>query len=71
MIGRALRDTGIRSDHDVIVIAIKRGGEMLFNPAADTAIEEGDFLVAIGSHDSLHDLDLKTNPTSATLHRHN
>jgi len=70
MINRALRDTGIRSEHDVIVIAIKRGGEMIFNPSADAAINEGDFLVAIGSHDSLQDLDLKANPSSASLHRH-
>ena len=70
MINRALRDTGIRSDHDVIVIAIKRGGEMIFNPSADAAISEGDFLVAIGSHDSLLDLDLKANPSSTSLHRH-
>jgi len=55
----------------VIVIAIKRAsGEMLFNPAADTVIKEMDCLVAIGSHDSLHDLERKANPTSASFHRH-
>ncbi len=62
-VNRALKDTGIRSDHDVIVIAIKRAnGEMIFNPSADTVIEEMDALVAIGSHDSLEGLARRANP---------
>jgi voltage-gated potassium channel len=74
-IGRALKDTGIRSAHDVIVIAIKRaGGEMIFNPSADTVIEEMDALVALGSHDSLASLETLANPGSRagfiTQHRH-
>src|SRR5262249_6821229 len=53
-IGRALKDTGIRSEHGVIVIAIRRAtGEMIFNPSAETIIEERDALVALGSHSSL------------------
>jgi voltage-gated potassium channel len=59
----ALKDTGIRSDHGVIVIAIKRAdGEMIFNPSADTVIEERDALVAIGSHSSLEALERRANP---------
>ncbi|MEW6209077.1 MAG: potassium channel protein [Acidobacteriota bacterium] len=59
----ALKDTGIRSDHDVIVIAIKRAdGEMIFNPSADTVIAELDALVAIGSHNSLEGLERHANP---------
>jgi voltage-gated potassium channel len=58
----ALKDTGIRSDHGVIVIAIKRAhGEMIFNPSAETVIEEDDALVAIGSHNSLETLSHKAN----------
>ncbi|MFY9607487.1 MAG: potassium channel protein [Blastocatellia bacterium] len=67
-IGRALRDTGIRSDLDVIVIAIKRhDGDMIFNPAADTMIEEHDALVVIGSHDSVDALERMANPDKPTL----
>ena len=63
-IDRALKDTGIRSDLDVIVIAIKRGGgDMVFNPAADTIIKEKDALVVIGSHNSLEALEKMANPT--------
>ena len=73
-IGIALKDTGIRSEHDVIVIAIKRAsGEMIFNPAADTLIKERDALVTIGSHTSLLGLERMANPgkpASASDHRH-
>jgi voltage-gated potassium channel len=62
-INRLLKETGIRSDLDVIVIAIKRGdGDMVFNPAADTIIKEKDALVVIGSHTSLEALEKMANP---------
>lgn len=74
-IQRALKDTGIRSTHDVIIIAIRRhSGTMIFNPAADTVIELHDALVAIGSHDSLLALERMANPDSTKnavfQHRH-
>ncbi|HJZ68758.1 MAG TPA: potassium channel protein [Blastocatellia bacterium] len=61
-IGVALKDTNIRSEHDAIVIGIKRAdGEMIFNPSADTIIEERDALVIIGSHKSLEALERMAN----------
>jgi voltage-gated potassium channel len=71
-IGNALKDTGIRSEHGVIVIAIRRAnGEMIFNPFADTIIEERDALVALGSHTSLETLEDMANPgTSSGVIRH-
>jgi len=73
-IGHALKETGIRTEHGVIVIAIRRGdGEMIFNPFADTVIEESDALVALGSHSSLETLERMANPSgpsSAVKHRH-
>src|SRR6266404_1438208 len=69
-IGIALKDTGIRSEHDVIVIAIKRAsGEMIFNPAADTLIEKRDALVTIGSHTRLLGLERMANPGTVYDHR--
>jgi voltage-gated potassium channel len=57
-LNRPLKETGIRSDHGVMVIAIKRAtGEMIFNPSADTVIEEMDCLIAIGSQRSLEGLE--------------
>ncbi|HSB12220.1 MAG TPA: potassium channel protein [Blastocatellia bacterium] len=74
-ITRALKDAGIRSEHGVIVIAIRRsGGEMVFNPAADTIIEQNDALVVIGSHTGLEAVERLANPTKpsrpVTSHRH-
>jgi voltage-gated potassium channel len=73
-IGRALKDTGIRTEHGVIVIAIRRaGGEMIFNPSAETIIEERDALVTIGSHVGLEALERMANPgevSELARHRH-
>jgi voltage-gated potassium channel len=70
-IGRALKDTGIRSEHGVIVISISRAdGSMIFNPIADTVIEERDALVALGSHSSLETLEHMANPSSSGVVRH-
>jgi voltage-gated potassium channel len=74
-IGHALKDTGIRTEHGVIIIAIRRkDGSMLFNPFADTMIEERDALVVIGSHSGLQTLEEMANPSSGTSsikhHRH-
>jgi voltage-gated potassium channel len=75
-IGHPLKETGIRSEHGVIVIAIRRAdGAMIFNPFADTIIEERDELVALGSHSSLETLERMANPGGSTSgvirhHRH-
>ncbi|PYS42184.1 MAG: potassium channel protein, partial [Acidobacteria bacterium] len=56
--GRELRATPIRSKLDVVIISIRRqSGEKLFNPAADTVIEAGDILIAIGRAESLMKLN--------------
>jgi voltage-gated potassium channel len=61
-VGKALRETRFRSDLDVIIIAIKRiGGDMIFNPSAETVIEENDALVALGSHSNLEALEQLAN----------
>jgi voltage-gated potassium channel len=58
LVGQELRATSIRSELDVVIISIRRqNGEMLFNPAGDSAIENGDILIAIGRADSLMKLN--------------
>jgi voltage-gated potassium channel len=70
-IKRQLKETGIRSSLNVIVIAIKRtNGDMIFNPSAETIIEENDALVAIGSHENLEALERLANPASTAKSRH-
>ena len=47
--GTSLRESGIRSELDLIVVAIKKeDGNMIFNPAFNTAIEKGDTLITLG-----------------------
>jgi voltage-gated potassium channel len=58
LVGQELRNTPIRSELDVVIISIRRqDGAMLFNPAGDAAIENGDILIAIGRADSLMKLN--------------
>ena len=55
--GTTLRESGIRSKLDLIVVAIKReDGSMLFNPAFDTSIEKGDTLITLGQKANLDSL---------------
>lgn len=49
-----LKDSGIRQQHDIIVVAIKRGGEeMIFNPKQDTMILPDDILIVLGDHNQI------------------
>jgi voltage-gated potassium channel len=57
-----LKDSRIRADLKVIVVAIKKGaGEMVFNPAPETVIEAGDIIVAIGDRKHLDELEKLAN----------
>jgi len=57
---KTLIDSGIRSEHDLIVVAIKRHkGEMLFNPSPNTEILPGDILVVLGEHNNIQSLEKK------------
>ncbi len=57
-VGRKLKYTNIRSDLDVVIIAIRRrDGQMIFNPTGDTILEACDLLIAIGRAESLMELD--------------
>ncbi len=58
LIGLALKDTGIRRDLDLIVVAIKRAdGQMLYNPAPHAPIQAGDTLVVLGMRQNLDALE--------------
>jgi voltage-gated potassium channel len=55
---RALKDSGIRSGLDVIIVAIRRReGEMLFNPSSETVLAAGDRLIAVGKRENLARLE--------------
>jgi voltage-gated potassium channel len=53
-----LRDSGIRSNLDLIVVAIKKeSGEMAYNPSSETQIEAGDTLIIMGELKNLDELE--------------
>jgi voltage-gated potassium channel len=54
LVGQELRSTPIRSELDVVIISIRRqDGQVVFNPAGDATIENGDILIAIARAESL------------------
>ncbi len=61
--GRTLSASRLMADHRIIIVAIKKKtGHMLFNPPAETMIDAGDILVAMGSRDHLGNLTHLANP---------
>ena len=47
--GKPLRESGLRRELGLIVVAIKKAsGDMLFNPSSETLIEKGDVLIVLG-----------------------
>jgi voltage-gated potassium channel len=62
LVDKKLRETPIRAELDVVVVAIRRhDGEMLFNPSAETPIDSGDMLIAIGRAEALMKLKSLAN----------
>ena len=58
LVGTTLRDSPIRRDLGVMIVAIKKpSGKMLFNPAHDATLEAGDILIAIGDRPHLDRLE--------------
>lgn len=58
LVGQELRSTSIRSELDVVIVSIRRqDGQIVFNPAGNARIENGDILIAIGRAESLTKLN--------------
>jgi voltage-gated potassium channel len=59
----SLKDSGIRQNYNLIIIAIKKGdGRMLFNPSFEAAIQPGDTVIAVGEVQNLDRLEKVLNP---------
>lgn len=55
--GKSIIEAAIKTKYDSIVIGLrKKSGEMMFNPAGDTSMEEGDILIVLGQSDKLEQL---------------
>ena len=60
-----LKDSGIRQDFNLIIIAIKKAsGEMLFNPHFETLIEPQDTVIVMGQTTDLKRFGKAINPES-------
>jgi voltage-gated potassium channel len=58
MVSKSIRDMQIGRNVGVIVMAIRRtGGQMLFNPPADTTVGAGDHLIVMGQQQNLRALE--------------
>ena len=63
LVGKMLKDSGIRQNFNLIIIAIKKSdGGMLFNPSFEATINNGDTLIAVGESDNLEKLEKILNP---------
>jgi voltage-gated potassium channel len=52
--GQTVRDSGIRHELGIIIVAIKRAeGKMLFNPKGEVPIEPGDVLITLGRREQI------------------
>jgi len=59
-----LKDSGIRQNFNLIIIAIKKpDGNMIFNPSFEARITSGDTVIAVGESKNLQDLEKILNPS--------
>ena len=57
-VGVSLKDSGIRQDLELIIVAIKKPtGDMIFNPSPESKIELGDTVLALGEKKNLLNLE--------------
>ena len=58
-----LKDSGIRQDYNLIIIAIKKpDGTMMFNPSFEAAFRPEDTVIALGEEENLQKLAKILNP---------
>ena len=61
LVGRTLAEASIPQETGLIVIALRKdddrhGGRFVFNPVADTTLEQGDELIVLGTREQIHKL---------------
>jgi voltage-gated potassium channel len=58
-----LKDSGIRQEYNLILIAIKKAdGTMQFNPSFESIIQAGETVIAVGEKKNLQLLEAVLNP---------
>lgn len=62
--GIILKDSGIRQQYNLIIIAIKKeDDQMLFNPSFESKLQAGDTVIAVGEPTNLKKLEAVLNPS--------
>ncbi len=62
LVDKTVQESGIRQDYNLIILAMKKAdGSMAFNPSANTRIEAGDTLIAVGEIRNLRKLEKLSN----------
>jgi K+/H+ antiporter YhaU regulatory subunit KhtT len=56
-VGQSFRESKMRHEMGLIVLAVKRDGQMQFNPGPDDRVNAGDYLIAIGESAGLRKLE--------------
>ena len=63
LVGKNLVNSGIRRDWGIIIVGIKKGdGKMVFNPAPQTDIDQGDVLITLGERAAIQHLEQVAAP---------
>ena len=57
LVGKTLINSCIRKDLGIIIVGIKKGNHMRFNPVPTTEIEPGDILITLGEPPSIKNLE--------------
>jgi voltage-gated potassium channel len=58
LVGRTLRDSQVREQFGVMIVAIKKpSGHMVYNPPGEAQLEAGDILIALGHRRQLDELE--------------
>ncbi len=52
-LGRSIASLNLKNQTGAMIIAVKRGGEILVNPPSDFVFEEGDIMFVIGRYDEI------------------
>jgi voltage-gated potassium channel len=65
LVGKSLKDSGIRQQLNLIIISMRKSdGAMFFNPEAGTTLDAGDTVIAVGKNEMLAKLERLLNPVS-------
>lgn len=58
LVGTDLKNSGLRENYNILLLAIKRNEDVILNPSPDEVFQPGDVLIVLGTAESLSKLEL-------------